>query len=347
MSESLHGHDDIHKAAKGLYEQLPDDPFGDEPPKEPTGPDPEEREPAGAESEEITDAEAATEIADEEEEASEEDGEEADEDSEEAEPEGDDEGEEAPVATEDPRFTVRVDGEDVEVTLAELQAGYSRTASWTRKSQKLAKERQEFERVSAEVSQEREGYRQKLYELEAQLQATLPDKPSTDDPQAWIRHHEKQQELAAVQTERANLENKMRADYERQKQEHLQHQASMLLEALPEWEDAAVADKERNDIVTYAMRMGFTEEDIENIEDHRVILLFKKALERDSMDAVKTKVKEKTKKAPVLKPGSNTRRKSKADSKAEKAQRSRRDQLAKRGSVKDAAAFFQDFVDLE
>lgn len=339
-SQAIHGFDDVHKAAQGLYEQLPDDPFGDEPPPEPAGPETEEESPAGEESEEVTDAEAAAELADEEE--GDEDGEAEGEP--EDEPEGDEEQEAEPVATEDPLFSVRVDGEDTEVTLSELQAGYSRTASWTRKSQKLAQEKKEVERVAAEVSQEREGYREKLLELEAQLHATLPDKPSTDDPQAWIRHHEKQQELAAVQDQRLALEGKMRADYERQKQEHRHHQAALLLEALPQWEDQGTADKERNAIVTYAMAMGFTEEDIENIEDHRVILLFKKALERDSMSEVAAKVKEKTKKAPVLKPGSKTRRKSTADSKADKAARSRRDRLAESGSVRDAASFFHDMM---
>ena len=38
-------------------------------------------------------------------------------------------------------YTIKVDGKDVEVTLDELQAGYSKQADYTRKSQVLAEQR--------------------------------------------------------------------------------------------------------------------------------------------------------------------------------------------------------------
>lgn len=42
-------------------------------------------------------------------------------------------------------YLVKVDGEEVEVTLDELQKGYSRTQDYTRKTQALAEQRKEAE----------------------------------------------------------------------------------------------------------------------------------------------------------------------------------------------------------
>ena len=46
---------------------------------------------------------------------------------------------------EEPKYTVRVDGKDVEVTQEELLRGYMRQSDYTRKTQQLASERQQIE----------------------------------------------------------------------------------------------------------------------------------------------------------------------------------------------------------
>ena len=48
-------------------------------------------------------------------------------------------------------YTVKVDGETVEVTLKEALAGYQRQADYTRKMQALAEERKQFEEASEEI----------------------------------------------------------------------------------------------------------------------------------------------------------------------------------------------------
>ena len=47
------------------------------------------------------------------------------------------------------KYTIKVDGEDVEVTLEELLAGYSRTSDYTRKTQALAADRQRLAQAEA------------------------------------------------------------------------------------------------------------------------------------------------------------------------------------------------------
>src|ERR1019366_6365179 len=76
--------------------------------------------------------------------------------------EGDEADPDADVIT-PPKYTVKVDGKDVEVDEDELKKGYSRTADYTRKAQALAAERKAFdEGEKAKVLAERQTYSQYL-----------------------------------------------------------------------------------------------------------------------------------------------------------------------------------------
>ena len=78
-----------------------------------------------------------------------------DEDSEEAEPE-----EEVEEDSEPELYAVTVNGETQMKTLDELKAGYSRTDSFTKKSQALAEQRRQFEEHSQQVAQEQAAIQQ-------------------------------------------------------------------------------------------------------------------------------------------------------------------------------------------
>ena len=57
-----------------------------------------------------------------------------------------------------PSYTVKIDGEEVEVNLDELRNGYQQQADYTRKSQSLAEQRKAYEANLQAVQQEREQY---------------------------------------------------------------------------------------------------------------------------------------------------------------------------------------------
>ena len=67
------------------------------------------------------------------------------EDSEEEQPLDEDEEGQVQSNDEEPKYTVKVNGEDVEVTQEELLRGYMRQSDYTRKTQALADERQRIE----------------------------------------------------------------------------------------------------------------------------------------------------------------------------------------------------------
>ena len=183
--EALHGFDDLHRGAEGIFASLPEDPFGEGEAEEPTGTQEDQDPDAGAD--DTSDDEVADELTTEDEdegveeqddadesEDEEDDEEEAeDEDEEEAEDEADEEAD----GDDEELYTVKVDGETMEKTLDELRAGFSRTESWTRKSQKLSDERKAFEGQRETVKRMEAEYAARLQHLETQMAGNLPQEP--------------------------------------------------------------------------------------------------------------------------------------------------------------------------
>ena len=89
-------------------------------------------------------------------------------------------------------FTVKVDGQEVEVTQDELINGYSRQQDYTRKTQELAQQRKTIEQQQAELAQRDAIYSQLLPKMEAQLKGELANEPDwnalyEDDPVGYVR----------------------------------------------------------------------------------------------------------------------------------------------------------------
>lgn len=354
----------VDEAASSIFDALPEDPFGEGeeemPAEQPGDQDPD----AGAEEDDGFDAEGAAALTDadepedepeESEEADEEPEDEPEDEPEADEPESDepedDEDEDGESSSEEDLVTVRVNGEDVEIPLSEALAGYSRTASWTKKSQKLADERKAFEAEQAAVKQERSVYGTRLQALEEQLGANLAGsgEPNPDDPdyeRKWIALQEEKRQLAAVQQERHALHQRMQADAARDFDARVLAENEKLVELIPEWRDDDVAVSEKTSLAKYAVEvMGFDTEDVDSLVDHRLVMLLRKAAGYDALVKDKETVKKRKKKAPVLKPGQTSRRASSKSKKSRRKAAAKRDKLRQSGSVQDAADFIYDSLD--
>ena len=344
---------ELHKAAAGIFDSLPEDPFGSEetePVQEPAG---DQQEDSGDEDD--FDEEATAALTDEEPEDDEEsdegleDDEYEEEESEEHESEDGEEDEDGADDDSDPLVSVRVDGETREIPLSEALAGYSRTASWTQKSQALANERREFQAEQAQVQQERSEYGAKLQAIEEQLGVNLPQEPDPNDPnyeRKWIEHQREQQKLVRVQQERFALQQKMNEDFDRQRRAQIAESDKLLVEAIPEWQDEDVKKVQKASLATYATQvMGFDEEDVGRLVDHRLVLLLQKAAAYDSIQDAKTTVKGKVKKAPVLKPGQSNRKSSSKAKKAKRTAKTKRAKLKRDGGIHDAADYIFDTLE--
>jgi len=267
--------------------------------------------------------------------------------------ESDESEEEADADDEEPEpeaktYTVKVNGEEVEVTEDELLAGYSRTSDYTRKTQEIAALRKQLEPELESVRAEREQYARLLTRLEEQVggneQEPDWDALRRNDPygfaEQWAAWQQKQQRRQAIQTEKQRLESIRQQEAAQQRAKILKQEDELLLSAVPEWKDQKVRQKETAELVQFARDLGFNDDELTNVTDHRAIVLMRDAAAYRRMMA-KTKGKVAAPKASskkTLKPGApQAPRKKSALDDAKK-------RLARTGSVEDAASVLEKML---
>ena len=262
----------------------------------------------------------------------------ADEETQEEQSEEDEESEEQEQPT---VFTVKVDGKEVEVTLDELQKGYSRTQDYTRKTQQIAEIRKQVEAETEAVRAERAQYAQMLGALQAQLQGAETqidwDRLYQEDPIEWVRQkevmREKQEKLQAIQFEQQRVAQLTQQEQQQHFESHLQAQHAKLLEIIPEWKDPAKAKAEKQLLVEFGQKTGFTPEELKAIVDHRAVVALRKAALYDQMMTKRKAITPVTNNGPrPAKPGAAGR-----VSQTTEAVRAKQ-RLAKTGRVDDAAS---------
>ena len=257
-------------------------------------------------------------------------------DTEQSEEDGESEEEEQPQV-----FTVKVDGKEVEVTLDELQKGYSRTQDYTRKTQQIAEVRKQAEAELQSVRAEREQYAQLLGALEAQVQqAAQPnidwERLYQEDPIEYVRQREVMREnkerAAAIQSEQQRLAQLSHQEQMQHQQQLLQQEQEALMAAIPEWKDAKKAAAEKAMLVQFGQKAGFSPDELKNVLDHRAVVLLRKAALYDQMMSKRGQIKPVTNNGPKpAKPGAAGRVSNNTE--AMRAQQ----RLAKTGRVDDAA----------
>jgi len=262
----------------------------------------------------------------------------ADEETQEEQSEEDEESEEQDQPT---HFTVKVDGKEVEVTLDELQKGYSRTQDYTRKTQQIAEIRKQVEVETEAVRAERAQYAQMLGALQAQLQGAETqidwDRLYHEDPIEWVRQkevmREKQEKLQAIQFEQQRVAQLTQQEQQQHFESHLQAQHTKLLEVIPEWKDVAKAKTEKQLLVEFGKKTGFSPEELSAIVDHRAVVALRKAALYDQMMTKRKAITPVTNNGPrPAKPGAAGR-----VSQTTEAVRAKQ-RLAKTGRVDDAAS---------
>ena len=245
-------------------------------------------------------------------------------------------------------FNVKVDGIEQEVTLEELQNGYSRQQDYTRKTQELSQQRKNFETQQAELAKKDAIYAQLLPQLEASLNGELANEPDWNalyesDPIAYVREkdiwEDKKKKLEAARAEHKRLQDENAQKQQEELAKFVEYGNQQLVEKIPEWTDAEVSQKEKSAISSYAMNeLGFTPQEIGQVYDYRILLGLRDGmLYRKQLEASKKKPTQKAV-ARVARPGTSNTPKTTAP--AKKA----RQKLAKTGKVQDAAKVFEQLI---
>ena len=233
-------------------------------------------------------------------------------------------------------YVATVDGEQVEVTADDLLKSYQLEATAQKRLHEAAEEKKRILTEAQQVEAERKYYAENLNLVMQQMQqnqSTMTNEQwqqlYDEDPVAYVKAKEdirtQQDRFQALQQEQMVLA-------ERQ----LQTEQAKLLERIPQWKDAEVAMKERNNIVTYAKRFGFTEQEIASTADSRVVDLLRRAYLYDALQQRKPTATKKVKKAPKMLQAGQPKSKVNV---SEQNRKTAFDKLAKSGRKEDAISY--------
>ena len=248
-------------------------------------------------------------------------------------------------------YTIKVDGKDVEVTLDELQAGYSRHADYTQKSQVLAEQRKQAEQELAATQQERQRYLSQLEQFNVESNKKLDEFKSVDwtklkeeDPTEYMLKRDQfrdiQENQRLAKEEQQALVYKQQQEHEAKWQQELSRQQEIMVQRLPEWNDPDKGPKLKQNIKSFAVKKGFTPQEVDTLIDARSVDVLHKAMLYENLLEAKISNKKVKVVPKVQKPGTPAT-KGEISSDKVKAQRAR---LRKTGHVNDAKSVIESLM---
>ena len=306
---------------------------------------------------EETEAEESEEV-EEVEETEEEDDDAVDDESEESE---DEEAEDEEVE-ETALYTVRVNGEDVEVTEEELVRGYSRQSDYTKKTQELAEYRKQLDNGAQHLQNEiaqtqaaRQEYVNAMsqaiesnYSIAKQFENTDWERLKMEDREEYLtkrdEYREVQDKIRDLQVKQGQAYEQQNREMQAQHQRVLQEEHAKMVQILPEWGEPETQRAIAKSIGEFALSRGYTQEELNQLVDHRSILVLMEAKAFADMQGkqLKARAKKVKNKPKVVR---SSAKKEKADTnKAARTKQMKR--LQQTGHVDDAASLFEDFVEI-
>lgn len=254
-----------------------------------------------------------------------------------------------PVEEVKPRYKAKVGGEEVEVELDELINGYQRSKDYTQKSQALAEQRKaiDAERGHLEqVKQERMAYAQKLQALDSFLSQQNRGEDlevlKETDPIGYAvkvaEQSQREKQLSVVRAEQSRIAQQQQVEQQQNLQNHLKYESEKLASVIPELATPK-GDAIRKEIREYAKSVGWSDQELSSVYDHRAVLTLYKAMKFEQLQKGKPDTLKKVQQAPkMLKPGTSTPN-TKSSQDKQVMQR-----LRQTGKVRDAAAAFERFL---
>ncbi len=273
-----------------------------------------------------------------------------------------DDEEEDESAEQEPRYRVKVGGEETEVTLKELIKGYQRGADYTKKTMRLSDERRGIERAKTDLEGERSAialdrqrYAERLAGHIPELQQQLAhfkdidwNRLSAENPALFAQAKPLFDSLTG-QLQQAEAERLQLQQQERQRQlqavqahqNHIAEQKRALIARHPELADPVKGRQETAALTRYLIDSGYRQQELSRLVDHRDFILARKAMLYDRLMANKDRVKETLAALPrVQKPG--TARESRNG--AAERRTALMTRLTRTGRTEDAARLIEDML---
>lgn len=210
-------------------------------------------------------------------------------------------------------------GEEKQLTKAELKELAQQGFDYTQKTQQLAETRRYLEQQEQFIKQQSQFAAQftdqiaEAKALESQLAqwkgVNWTELAQTDPMQYLSLHHQYTEAKEAHQSKLQELGQLQQQAQQTAAQQHEQRkstEAQAMRQAIPEWKDAGRAQAEWAEIDAWLVKAGYQTGTVNAIEDHRQIVAARKAMLFDKLMA-QGKQKVATAPPPTAKPGSTAK----------------------------------------
>ena len=258
--------------------------------------------------------------------------------------------EETPTELETPELhRVKVSGQELEVSLDELKAGYSRDSDYRQKTHTLGMEKRDLETQKNSL---RQTYDTRLNELNdlistanqfveqkqgGQDLAKLYQEDPTEAARLDFQLRQEKQHIESLKSSAREAQN-------RQYETYLETQKELAATKIPEFSDPNKADSFKLNMRNTLRDYGFNDQEIGSLADHRFLMVAKDAMSFKSQKDKRPIVSKKVANAPkVLKAGvarSNV-------SSGREEVRNKIKTLRKTGHIRDAQSAIADMINLK
>jgi len=258
--------------------------------------------------------------------------------------------EETQTEVEEPELhRVKVQGQELEVSLDELKAGYSRDSDYRQKTHSLGLEKKDLE---SQKSSLRQNYDTRLSELNDMISTAegfnrqqqgskdlqkLYDEDPTSAAKLDYQLREQQRQIDGMKS-------KAHEANQKQYNEYLDVQKQLASAKIPEYSDPNKADQFKTDMRSTLRGYGFNDGEIGNLADHRFLMVVRDAMSYKSFKDKKPIAQKKVANAPkvvkagVAKSGSSSGR---------EGIRNKIGRLKKTGHLREAQSALMDMINLK
>ena len=244
---------------------------------------------------------------------------------------------------------LKVNGQEIEVSLDELKAGYSRDSDYRQKTHSLSMEKRDLEAQKNSLRQSYDAKLSELNELIATADATVRQRQGSADLQKLYEEDPTQAakldyQLRQQQMQLDSVKAKAREAQAKQYNDFLETQRELAATKIPEYSDPSKADQFRINMRNSLRGYGFSDDEIGTLADHRFLMVAKDAMSYQSLKDKRPIVQKKVANAPkVVKPGVA---KSSTSSGREQI-RNKIGKLRKTGNINDASSAILDIINLK
>jgi len=204
---------------------------------------------------------------------------------------------------------IKVQGQELEVTLDELKAGYSRDSDYRQKTHTLGLEKRDLETQKSSLRQSYDTRLSELNDLIATADATVRQRQGSEDLQklydedptaAAKLDYQLRQETRQLE----DVKSKAREAQAQQYDEFLSTQKELAATKIPEYSDPNKADQFKYNMRTSLRNYGFNDQEIGSLADHRFLMVAKDAMSYQNLKNKRPIVQKKIANAPkVVKAG--------------------------------------------